>query len=181
MADQTMQQPAGYAQPQYGQPQYGQPQYGQPQYGQPQPGATVIVVQQGGPTRCPEAEQILTAGLCGCCDDCETCLCATFCWPCAFGTYVERAQLGTCCGSCCMYTCCCVLWWTRPCLACYAGNMRSSLFQKVGLPDPGCCINWLCHCCCTCCALAQEGRAAKKLWMMNGGAAGKPMDANAQR
>lgn len=164
MADQTMQQP-----------QYGQPQ---PQYGQPmgQPGTTVIVVQQG-PTRCPEAEQILTSGFCGCFDDCETCLCAWFCQGCAFGTYIERAGLGSCCGACCLYWCLCT--YARCCLACYAGNMRSALFQKVGLPDPGCCINWCCHTCCACCALAQEGRAAKKLWQMNGG--GKPMAAGAQR
>lgn len=162
MADQAMQQP-----------QYGAPQYGAPQGA---PGTTVIVVQQG-PVRNAEAEQILTSGLCGCFDDCETCLCATFCAPCAYGTNMERAGLSSCCGACFVYACLCTA--CRPCLACYAANMRTALFMKVGLPDPGCCINWCCHCCCACCTIAQEGRAAKKIWMANGG--DKPAGMAAQR
>jgi Cys-rich protein (TIGR01571 family) len=135
-------------------------------------GTTVIVVQSNsGAVNCPEAAKIMQEGLCGCCEDLETCLCATFCWSCAFGTWIERAGMGQCCGPCCVYSCM-MYFGMWCCLACYAGNYRTMLFLRLGLPDPGCCANWCIHLWCRCCAIAQEGRAAKA--MMAAGV-GKPM------
>jgi len=134
---------------------YGQA--GQPAMGNVPAGTTVVVVQQVsyGSVNCPEASKIMTDGLFGCCDDAETCLCAYFCGPCAIGTWVERAGLGDCCGTCCMTILCSC--------GCFTGGKRGELYRKLGLQDPGCCMNCMCHTCCPFCAVAQEGRAAKAL------------------
>ncbi len=124
-------------------------------------GTTVIVVKQYGGGRCVAAERIMMDGLFDCFDDCETCMCALLFPPCAQGMWVERAGMGSCCCSALCYLCICYWFW--PCVPCYAGAQRSGLYRRLDMPDPGCCLNCLCHMFCSCCALSQEGRAAKKI------------------
>eukprot|EP01098_Paradermamoeba_levis_P004486 TRINITY_DN1918_c0_g1_i3.p1 TRINITY_DN1918_c0_g1~~TRINITY_DN1918_c0_g1_i3.p1 ORF type:complete len:127 (-),score=17.09 TRINITY_DN1918_c0_g1_i3:186-512(-) len=98
-----------------------------------------------------------STGICDCCQDYESCLCA-WCCPChQFGK--NMAMFGNdsdycayCCGWYClsMFACSCLL----GCLK--RGEIRAK-YDIAGNACGDCC----CHYCCMCCALAQEAREIK--------------------
>jgi len=105
-----------------------------------------------------KAAEIMKNGFFGCFDDLETCLCGFCCLPCAVGINVDRAGKGACALWCCLYSigayfggyCCCGM------------AARESIQLASGVPvtaAENCILHWLC----CCCAISQEGRAAKAI------------------
>jgi len=94
------------------------------------------------------------ASLCGCFDDCESCMCSYFC-PCVqFGRNMEAAGLGENCACCCGF---CVLGGLSWILGCVKrGEMR----EKFNIEGSGCedCCYWFFL---PFCALSQEARELK--------------------
>jgi len=102
-----------------------------------------------------EWRRLMLIGLCDI-DDADMCIKACFCLPCTAGRTFARSDQGTCCIGC--------LLWPLLC-----GFSRSTIQQKLGVPDHGPCIGCLVHICCPCCAVAVEARAVNA-WVE----AGKP-------
>jgi len=105
-----------------------------------------------------KAAEIMRNGFFGCFDDAETCLCGFCCLPCAIGINVDRVGKGSCPLWCCLYSigayfggyCCCGM------------AARENVQLAAGVPvtaAENCILHWLC----CCCAIAQEGRAAKAI------------------
>jgi len=139
-----------------------------PQLPPQQPMAAVLVYAPvaAAPTPLPAEYSLGSAGdsksewfnpLCGCFDDCESCICAWFC-PCIqFGKNMEASGLGD------FWECClaffCLQYWTG--FAWILSFLKRSELRRgygiVGSDCEDCCL----HCCCLPCSLAQEAREIK--------------------
>ncbi|KAK8657126.1 hypothetical protein V6N13_035382 [Hibiscus sabdariffa] len=96
-----------------------------------------------------------SAGLCGCCEDCPSCLTTCCCPFITFGQTAEIIDRGnTSCVRaglvyCLLAVVCC------PCL--YTCTSRRKLRIMFGLKEEPC-ADYLVHCCCHLCAICQEYR-----------------------
>jgi Cys-rich protein (TIGR01571 family) len=134
------------------------PAWGQPVIPPPQQPGTIPPKQYVAPTQSlsPPSSGTWTTGICGCCEEVESCCWAFWC-PCvAFGRIVEIVDEGnTSCltGGAIWYlihqhTCCGAL---------YSCGYRTKLREKYGLPEEPC--NDCCtDCFCLPCSLAQQTR-----------------------
>ncbi|CAF3499566.1 unnamed protein product [Rotaria socialis] len=101
--------------------------------------------------------------LCGCCDDCGSCICGCLCPPCLFGENAQKIDNSNCCLWCFIYIILgqCYLCWVPHCMK------RQALRQKYGLrEDP--CGDCPTTACCGPCALCQEARFLKNINMRQG-------------
>jgi Cys-rich protein (TIGR01571 family) len=132
-------------------------------YGQPYPAAPAgysLHAQQGRPSYntnynvIPAFRRIMIDEFWHFYRDFPTCLAATF-FPCIVsGVNQSNIEAHSClCATIC-YSCC-------------ASPFRSSVQKTMGVPDSGCCTNWILHYCCPICSLTQESRAIRQ-WSFEG-------------
>ena len=91
-------------------------------------------------------EKEWTVGLFDCFSNCQFCVYATCCFPCAGCSFENDENQAGCFAPFCCYMIC-------PCL--YGCTKRKSFREKYGLresPCCDCCVNW----CCPCCELIQR-------------------------
>ncbi|KAK7106187.1 placenta-specific gene 8 protein-like [Littorina saxatilis] len=104
---------------------------------------TVVVNQQSADTT--PTQRAWTQSLCGCFDDCEICVCVTFCGPCA------ACQLAQHMGEFVCLACCVPNWMT-------AARTKVRMQRKIqGSICDDCCVTT----CCSFCAMCQLWREVK--------------------
>ena len=98
-----------------------------------------------------------SSGLCDCMQDCEICLISCFCPPIQYGRNSDHFNKSVCCVPCLSYLVLDMLGGWGWCLG---YSFRGALRNRLGIPGDSC-GDLFVHCCCPCCALAQEGREIK--------------------
>ena len=166
----------GYGQPQpgYGQPQpYGQ-QPGQPGFGQQPPAGPANLVP-GLPNNNVEVPDQYGSGLCGCCEDTDSCLDAFFCWWCTLGYQAKKIDSGisdkmdgmVCCGLLFCDFLFCI------CSSSYNGCvLRGKVNQRLQIQEHGC-LACLQGCFCPWCSLSQTHREMNRRDFWPGGTCSK--------
>lgn len=185
-----MSNPPQYANTNQYNPPVGQVQYAQPvQYGQPQtqpiyvqPQQQVVYAQQQQPTVMYQQQpgavfvtsQVIQqvpltpfqTGLCDCGQDCCTFLLALFV-PCVVAGQNEELKTGgnpgcacTCLTGCSIFLC--ASFFSVPCLFnWWLGTRRSDTRYRYRISGDAC-EDFMCHCCCSPCALTQESLEIRK-------------------
>jgi Cys-rich protein (TIGR01571 family) len=159
-----MAQPVQYAQPMMQQQPMMMQQYQQqPMMMMQQPGTTIIM--QGAPQAVYIPPTPFTTGPCDCAQDCCTFVTALF-FPCAVIGQNEEMKTGATGSGCCCTTClACGMFLLSGCFwpiwPAYLAQQRTATRLHMSIAGDSC-EDFMCHLCCSPCALTQENIEIRK-------------------
>ena len=104
-----------------------------------------------------QIQGVWSSGLFGCMQDMKICLISCFCPPIQYGMNSDEFNKSGCVVPCLSYLCLDMLGGWGWCLG---YSFRGALRNRLMIHGDSC-GDLLVHCCCPCCALAQEGREIK--------------------